>query len=198
MNSNIIKNVADLLSIQDVASKNYVDTNAFITAGGVVSCDIKLNVGSDLIRSLGCNNIRTGKKFTLFLGTDTNMLSYSLPDSRLPVTVKIKPYGCFTILINQLPICDFSQDVILCTQPIDMDLYLIRNVKSPVNKFDAFIKAYVDRIKYKTTTGIIPNIAMTDHILFAFPAAKAFASEKMIICEVWVERLADVCIATTS
>ena len=40
MNSNIIKNVADALSNQDVASKNYVDTNVFTTAGGVVSGDI--------------------------------------------------------------------------------------------------------------------------------------------------------------
>ena len=53
MNSNNIENVADLLSNQDVASKNYVDTNAFTTDGGVVSYDIKLNVGSDLVRCLG-------------------------------------------------------------------------------------------------------------------------------------------------
>ena len=61
-------------------------------------------------------------------------------------------------MINQLPICDFSQDVISRSQPIDMNFHLIKNVKSPVNKFDAVNKAYVDRIKYKTTTGIIPNI----------------------------------------
>ena len=71
MNSNIIKNVADSLSNHDVAAKNYVDTNTFTTAGGVVSGDIKLNGGSDLVRSLGCNDLSTGKKFILLLGTDT-------------------------------------------------------------------------------------------------------------------------------
>ena len=59
-----------------------------------------------------------------------------------------------------------------------MALHLIKNVKSPVNKFNAVNKVYVDRIKYKTTTGIIPNIAMTDHILFTFPAAKLLPMER--------------------
>ena len=126
MNSSTITNVAHPLSNQDVASKNYVDTNAFTKAGGVVSGDIKLNVGSDLVRSLGCNNHTTGKKFTLLLGTDRNMISYFLSDSQLKFPIKIKTDG----LINQLPICDFGQDVILCRQPIDMNLHLIKNVKS--------------------------------------------------------------------
>ena len=41
MNNNIIKNVTDSLSNQVVATNNYVETNAFTTAGGVVSGDIK-------------------------------------------------------------------------------------------------------------------------------------------------------------
>ena len=72
-----------------------------------------------------------------------------------------------------------------------MDLHSIKNVKNPADRLDAVNKAYANRIKYKTTTGIIPNIAMTDHILFTFPAVKAFASGKITICEMWVERLAD-------
>ena len=111
--------------------------------------------------------------------------------------VKIKTDGDFAILINQLPIYDFSQDLISCSQPNDMDDHLIKNVKNAVNKFDEVNKAYADRLKYQTTTGIIPNIAMTDHILFEFPAAKAFASGKIKICEMWVERLADEWIATS-
>ena len=106
------------------------------------------------------------------------MLSYSFPDSGLPMPVKIKTDGGFAILINQPPICEFSQDLISCSQPIDMDDHLIMNVKNSVDKFDAVNKAYADRIKYKTITGIIPNIAMTGHILFTFPAAKALPVER--------------------
>ena len=128
-----IKNVANPLSNEDVATKNYVDKNAITTACGVVSGDIELNVGSDLVRCLGCNGLTTRKKFTLLLGSDTNVLSYSSPDSQLKVPIKIKTDAGFIILINQLPICDFGHDVILCSQPIDMNLHLIKNVKSPVN-----------------------------------------------------------------
>ena len=48
----IFKKNLDPLSNQDVATKNYVDTNAFTTAGVVLSGDIKLSVRSDLVRSL--------------------------------------------------------------------------------------------------------------------------------------------------
>ena len=90
MNSHNIKNMADLWSNQDVATKNYVEKNAITTDGGVVYDDIKLSVDSDLIRSLGCNDLTTGKKFIPLLGTDTNMLTYSVSNSGLPVPIKIK------------------------------------------------------------------------------------------------------------
>ena len=76
---------------------------------------IKLNVGSILARSLGCNVLTASKKFTLLLGSDTNMLSYSAPNSGLPVPVKIKTDEGFAIVINQLPIFDFLEDVISCS-----------------------------------------------------------------------------------
>ena len=79
-----------------------------------------------------------------------------------------------------------------------MNLHLIKIVNSPVNTLYVVNKAYFDRMKYKTTTRIIPNAVGTDHTLFTFPAVKALASGKIIICEMWVERLADEWIASSS
>ena len=179
MNSNIIKNLEDPLPNQDVATKNYIDKkNDITTDDGVVYGDIKSSVGSDLVRSLGCNDLTAGKKFTLLLGSDTNMLTYSIPNSELPVPIKIKTDVCFVIVINELPICDFGQYEILCSRPIDIDQHSIKNVMSPVHKFDAVNKANADRIKYKTATGNIPNTVMTDHTLFTFSPRKLLPVER--------------------
>ena len=86
-----------------------------------MSGDIKLSVGSDLVRSLGCNDLSAGKKFALLLGSDKNMLAYSIPNSGLPLPVKIKTDVGFGIMIKELPVCVFGQDEKLYSQPIDMD-----------------------------------------------------------------------------
>ena len=174
LNSNIIKNVSDPVSNQDVAANNYVDTNAFTTAGGVVSGEIKLSIGSDLVRSLGCIDLSAGKKFTFLLGSDKNMLSYSIPNSGLPLPVKIKTDVGFAVLIDELPIFIFDWHEILCSRPIDMDQHSIKNVKNPVERFVAVNKACVDRVKYKSFTGIIPNTVLTDRTLVTFPMRKDF------------------------
>ena len=83
----------------------------------------------------------------------------------------------------------FSRDLILCSQPIDVNQLSIKNIKGTVNKLDAVNKAYVDRIKYKSATGTIPNTVRTDHTLFTFPATKDMISFMIIICEMWVEQL---------
>ena len=101
-------------------------------------------------------------------------------------------------MINEIPICVFGQDEILCSRPIDMDQHSIKYVMSPVNKFDALNKAYAERIEYKTAIGNIHNTVMIDHTLFTFPAANAFTSGKIKLSEMWVERLADEWIATLS
>ena len=110
------------------------------------------------------------------------MLTYSVHNSGLPVPIKIKTDVGFATFIDELPICVFGRDEILCSRPIDMDQHSIKNVKNPVDRLDAVNKAYADRIKYKTAIGNIPNTVITDRILFTFPAAKAIASGKITIC----------------
>ena len=198
MNSNIIQNMYRIHCQIKMLQRKIMWTQTLLLLLAVLSDDIKLYVGSDLVRSLGCNDLTTGKKFTLPLGTERNMLTYSMPNSGLPVPIKIKAGVCFGILINELPVYVFGQDEILCSRPIDMDQHSIKNVMSPVNKLDADNKAYADRITYKTVTGNIPNTVMTDHTLFTFPAVKAFASRKIKLCEMWVKRLAEEWISTSS
>ena len=71
-------------------------------------------------------------------------------------------------------------------------------MKNPIDRLDAVNKSYAARIKYKKSSGNIPNTVLTDHILFTFPTKKAFASGKMKMCEMWVERLANEWVATSS
>ena len=111
MSNNIIKDVADPLTNHDVATRHYVDMKDAV--GGVVYGDIKLSIGFDWVKSLGCNALTAGKKFTLLLGSDANMLTNSIPNSGLPVPIKIKTDVCFAILIDELPICVFDQNEIL-------------------------------------------------------------------------------------
>ena len=178
MNSNITKNISNPVSNQDVATNNYVDSHAFSTAGGVVSGDIKLNVGSDFARSLGCNDLSAGTKFRLLLGSDKNMLSYSVPNSGLPMPVKIKTDVGFAILIDELPMCIFDCEEKLCNRLIDMDQHSIKNVKNWTDRLDVVNKAYAVRIEYKTATGNIPNTVMTDHTLLTFPLRKLLPVER--------------------
>ena len=77
------------------------------------------------------------------------MLTYSVPNSGLPVPIKIKIDVSFAILIGELPICVFGRNEILCSRPIDVDQHLIKNVNNPAARLDAVNKAYADRIKLK-------------------------------------------------
>ena len=79
-----------------------------------------------------------------------------------------------------------------------MNQHSIKNEKSTVNKFDAVNKAYTDCIKYKSATGTIPNTVRTDHTLFTFPATKDIINGKIIISEMWVERLVGELISRSS
>ena len=79
-----------------------------------------------------------------------------------------------------------------------MDQHSIENVKNPIDRLDAVNEAYADHIKNKTASGNIPNSVLKDHVRFTFPTGNTFASEKIKICEMWVELLVDEWVATSS
>ena len=76
------------------------------------------------------------------------------------------------ITIDELPICVFGRDEILCSRPIDMDQHSIKNVKNSTDRLDIVNKAYADCMKYKTATGNIPNTVMTTIHYSYFPLKK--------------------------
>ena len=112
--------------------------------------------------------------------------------------IKIKTNVGFAILIDELLICVFGRDEILCSQPVDMDQHSIKNVKSPIDRLDAVNKAYADRIKYKTASGNIPNTVFERPYTLHISHWKSFCQWKDKICEIWVERLVGEWIATSS
>ena len=71
-------------------------------------------------------------------------------------------------------------------------------MKNPIDRLDAVNKAYADRIKYKTSSGNIPNTVLTDHIRFTFTTGKDFGRGKIKICDMCVQRLEDEWIATST
>ena len=54
-----------------------------------------------------------------------------------------------------------------------MDLHLIKNLKSPMNKLDSVNKAYVDRIKYTTS---FPEDRPLRHSSMVLPPVAGLAS----------------------
>ena len=73
-----------------------------------------------------------------------------------------------------------------------MNQHSMKNVKNPSDRLDAVNKAYADRKIYKIATGNIPKTVMT-----LFPLRKLLSVERKI-CDMWVERLVDEWIATSS
>ena len=78
-------NVKDPVDAQDAVTKSYVDTNKVSKSGDTMTGDLSINVGSSLLRTLGCNDLSENKGFAVLLGSDTNQIQCQL---NTPVTLQ--------------------------------------------------------------------------------------------------------------
>ena len=86
------------------------------------------------------------------------MLTYTIPNSGLPVPIKIKADVGFAILIKELPACVFGQDEILCNQLIDMDQHsMLSFMASSLDILSSNLKIdqFVNLKKYYSNTIVV-------------------------------------------
>jgi hypothetical protein len=77
MNGWRVTSVSDPTVIGDVANKRYVDAQDNLKvakAGDTMTGNLTLNVGDDLLRTLGCSDLSGSKGFAILLGSIMNQI----------------------------------------------------------------------------------------------------------------------------
>ena len=93
MTGNKITNVADPVTIQDAAMKNYVDSFSVRKSGDILTGDLLFSTGADEQRIVGCTDLEPGKRFSVLLGNEFNQLYFTkgaLLEAAAQVTMETK------------------------------------------------------------------------------------------------------------
>ena len=137
---------------QNAATKNYVDTQdnlRVLKAGDTMSGDLRMSIGSDTVRLLGCVDLSEGKGFSLPLGNFQNQLQFAVippPQTQTPVTMHTT-HG-FLVMKNNEPVCQLGDpgpdNQVIVHRRIAMNNNLIKFLRDPVDPQDAATKGFVD------------------------------------------------------
>jgi hypothetical protein len=161
INSNKITNLANPTVAQDAATKTYVDTQD------------------------GLRVAKAGDTMTGIL----NMGAYRITSLADPTAAQDAATRAYTNAQDGLRVAKAGDTM---TGVLNMNSNKITNLVDPVSVQDAATKAYVDRFQsfqYKTATGTIPATLNTNLTLFTFPTGKSPLNGKIIIQELWLERI---------
>lgn len=148
-------NVKDPVDAQDAATKVYVDTTKVSKSGDIMTGDLSLNVGSSLLRTLGCKDLSGSKGFAVLLGSDTNQIQCQL---NTPVTLQTTDgFLCKRGGHDVMRFGVSSDDPrIYAFQDLVMNHNFIGKVRDPNSAQDAATKKYVDTVAKKCYSAYIP------------------------------------------
>lgn len=157
MGGRSIVGAADPAGAQDAATKNYVDTSdatKVAKAGDTMTGNLSLNVGADLLRTLGCSDLSGSKGFSIILGSIMNQIQCQL---NTPITLQTTDgflcrSGGNDVIRFGRAAGDTRTDVYT---DIVMNQHYIADLHDPNNNKDAANKIYVDASSYMITYPIM-------------------------------------------
>ena len=128
------------------------DAMRVLKAGDIMSGDLRLNVGTDTVRLLGCTDLSAGKGFSFALGNIQNLLQFGViapPRTQIPVTMETT-HGFLVCSAGQ-DVCQLGNTdappIIIIHKNVVMNSHRIMHLPEPSNSQDAATKNYVDSRK---------------------------------------------------
>jgi hypothetical protein len=152
MGGNKLFNIADPVNSSDAVNKKHLNTKVNKT-GDEMSGNLILKLLGKNFLSLGCNDLRAGKRFSLLLRNTQNVLY-----SQLNQPVSLQTSNGINYKVADGDIVKFSASNIMFHEDVYMDDCHISNLKSPASASDAATKGYVD-------TRIPPSTAQFQSLL---------------------------------
>src|SRR6218665_1174580 len=140
-----ITNVGAPTISTDAATKGYADTidqDNLQLSGGTLTGDLRLNVGTDPLRLLGCTDLTSGKGFSIALGNVQNQLQFAvIPVGQTQTPVIMETTHGFMVRAAGQDVCRLGSDA---HKNIVMNNNQIKSMQDPSDPQDAVTKNYVD------------------------------------------------------
>lgn len=137
--------------LSEYAKVTYVNTQdslRVLKAGDTMTGDLRLNVGADAVRLLGCTNLTSSKGFTLALGNLQNQLHFAvIPAEQTQTPLTLETSDGFLVRAAGQDVCHHRNRETTQHQNLSMNGHRLMYLPEPASDQDAATKSYVDRHK---------------------------------------------------